>query len=636
MAIGVGATTCSVAVGSSSLTVAKPACTVAGDVLVAMFARNNSSGIPIETAEFSNTSFGHAFIYKAAGQDLDLYVRIVGSCDPCCYTFTVRAGSLLSSVVILDRLTCAAFDWDENHGVPVAYSSDASQASCYPTTCCIPYNACKVCGDPCTARNYVAYVGYSGGGGVGVPCPTPSDNSCYTNRGRLSTSFFGVWLVDNFKTLTGVTCEDACCFSVNACINGHMKPTSFLIRETDPCICICLSCCTPVVESFTSSFGCCTCCLTITYPCCIDACDLLILVVTRCSCSQGIALGCGTGCSGWALADRHEAALAFPRDIDILWKTANGTEDGTCVTFCAGGGSDRYVMQMLRVTGAALQAPGCLGVTEAVVINPSAPCTLIGLSEPNLVITGLGVFGEITATFLRGHVSPIGFCLINRTEGGGTNSTKVVSMIAQKGYQHTNSNAPPWLICNCLSTTAWTIGIAPSGTDSGCEPLKLTELCVFNYRGITGTASAKDICFILCVLEWREKIETGAIVLGVGLYENIAFSLNFADINIKLTAILPPNHGEHPLIVDACCNAIVHLPDFVDIEEAAIAFNQIGIAKDKVSISLPLPAGIRTYEGVIESVALITPPGTVFRQLILNFQVAWNPSFPTLRVWNDE
>jgi len=260
MALGVAATTQAFADNSDVITVSKPCGTVAGDVLVAWFSRNNSAGLPITTGEFTNTSFGFAFAYKAGFSDLDMYVRVAGCCEPCCYTFTTRSFSLKRVTVILDRLTCAAHDWDENTGIPVAYSSDPSNFSTYCSVCATPYDADVVCGDVGSCRNYIAWVGFSGGAGLNSVITTNSNCCCYTARHQNTAAFFGVWQVSNYKVLCcPTTSEDPGCFTINTtafCTQGvYLKPTTFLVREIDACVCRCLSCCTPVVVSFTNSSG---------------------------------------------------------------------------------------------------------------------------------------------------------------------------------------------------------------------------------------------------------------------------------------------------------------------------------------------------------------------------------------------
>jgi hypothetical protein len=174
----------------------------------------------------------------------------------------------------------------------------------------------------------------------------------------------------------------------------------------------------------------------------------------------------------------------------------------------------------------------------------------------------------------------------------------------------------------------------PSLTPGDGVDCPLVYLCVDNYLAFGGEEGDPtiNICLCLCITEWREKIETKAIVLGVGLYENIAFPLNYTIFNITLKGIIP-NHGHsaHPIT-----SGVPHFPDAVDLEEAALLFNKVGVAEEKVRLELPLPAGRRSYEGVIKQIAIITPPGANYQEFTMQFQCAWNASVPQLRGWNNE
>ncbi len=168
------------------------------------------------------------------------------------------------------------------------------------------------------------------------------------------------------------------------------------------------------------------------------------------------------------------------------------------------------------------------------------------------------------------------------------------------------------------------------------DPPILVRLCIDQYKGLFGTDTPLDICFNLCIKEWKERIKTSAISVGVGLYKNLTFSLNKAEIRVSIQGILPPiPHQKHPLTAEQAAN---HFPDATDLEEAALLFNPRGAGSqgNKVRLELPLPSGVRLYEGVIEQLTLINIPGTDRGTFNLEFGVSWNPSFPVLRAWNDE
>jgi len=272
---------------------------------------------------------------------------------------------------------------------------------------------------------------------------------------------------------------------------------------------------------------------------------------------------------------------------------------------------------------------------------PQPPLATVGTCccTDYLIITGLGIFGTFQpAFFAAGFVSPIGMCLISRVEGGGTCSSKIVSMIASKGYKSKTSQPPPWLICNSRFHTAWTLGLRFTPPFIP-DPPTLVELCIDNYSGFFGGVAGLDICLILCVTEWREKIETGAIVYGVPFQESLAFAMNMVRFKVQLKGYFPPGvtHEAHPVT-----DGVPHFPDAVDLEEAALMFNGEGFGgsgvsrKDRARLDLPLPSGVRSYEGVIESVAIINHPGSDLQEFVLQFAVDWSPSFPALRAWNDE
>ncbi len=188
----------------------------------------------------------------------------------------------------------------------------------------------------------------------------------------------------------------------------------------------------------------------------------------------------------------------------------------------------------------------------------------------------------------------------------------------------------------CCSWNVFTFNTCVNIADVPCPALPvpvIVKLGVCNYKPLgCPCAAGINICFDLPITEWREKIETGGVVIGVGLYNNIAFPLNYVRMNITVRGIISDvGHEPHPLVT-----GVTHHPDIIDLEEAAILFNKIGIADQKAKLVLPLPAGNRTYEGVIESIAIISPPGTTKNEYILKFQAAWNPSIPGLRAWNDE
>ncbi len=137
------------------------------------------------------------------------------------------------------------------------------------------------------------------------------------------------------------------------------------------------------------------------------------------------------------------------------------------------------------------------------------------------------------------------------------------------------------------------------------------------------------ICLELCVLEWRLKINTNAIMLNVPDFQNLPLPLNYAKMQMILKGVAARQHEIHPLV-----SGVDHTPDIIDLEEAALVFNK-DVPTLLTELKLELTSGFtRTYNGIITKMIVVDNPGTDRYDFIMTFGVAWNVSNPALREWN--
>ncbi len=159
------------------------------------------------------------------------------------------------------------------------------------------------------------------------------------------------------------------------------------------------------------------------------------------------------------------------------------------------------------------------------------------------------------------------------------------------------------------------------------NPGQLGLACT-TYTPIFGGV-AIAICLELCVTEWRLKINTNAIMLNVPDFQNLPLPLNYAKVDMTLRGIAARHHTVHPLTSE-----VDHVPDIIDLEEAAMLFNK-DVPTLLTEIKLELASGFtRTYTGVITKMALVDNPGTDRYDFIMTFSAGWNVSNPALREWN--
>ncbi len=146
-----------------------------------------------------------------------------------------------------------------------------------------------------------------------------------------------------------------------------------------------------------------------------------------------------------------------------------------------------------------------------------------------------------------------------------------------------------------------------------------------------------DVILNLDMREWRGKVKTNAIMLNIPDFQNLPLPLNYANLEITVKGTIFRQHEPHPVTT-----AVAHVPDIIDLEEAAIRWNR-DIPETLPTLSIPLVGtaneggglGVRrVYSGIIKQLTLIDLPGTDQYDFTLVFGVAWNVSNPDLREWN--
>jgi hypothetical protein len=152
----------------------------------------------------------------------------------------------------------------------------------------------------------------------------------------------------------------------------------------------------------------------------------------------------------------------------------------------------------------------------------------------------------------------------------------------------------------------------------------------------SGGDTGNDLIFALKVSRIQKDISDGATALIFPGFENALLGYSMIRFTISITgAVLEDGqHDAHPLV-----SAAFHIPDFVDMEEAAICWNNQ--AAPGVALSL-LPSLMiehdggdwREYKGVISRMELTRREGYEQVDFNMTFLVAWSESNPGLREWN--
>lgn len=144
------------------------------------------------------------------------------------------------------------------------------------------------------------------------------------------------------------------------------------------------------------------------------------------------------------------------------------------------------------------------------------------------------------------------------------------------------------------------------------------------YIPLYGT-DTETINFQLNMTEWREKIETKAVVLNTPEFTNNPLALNYAVVTLQIKGTTTRFHAVHPVSGS-------HGPDLIDLEEAAILWNKESPGC-LATITLPLVSGDRTYRGIIQRMVLVENPGSELVDYVMTFKVAWSIGTPAFRGW---
>lgn len=171
------------------------------------------------------------------------------------------------------------------------------------------------------------------------------------------------------------------------------------------------------------------------------------------------------------------------------------------------------------------------------------------------------------------------------------------------------------------------------------SPDLAAQLCLDKaYKGFFDESDTiEDLCFTLAIESWKQTIEPTAWVLPTARFTGVALSLNNIKFLIELHGTIYAQHQVHPV-----GSGTPHIPDKIDLEEAALLFNKEGMENrarlvavfpNYSDTSSPLT---REYVGAVKDLVIVqspdqTPPGTWdFR---LTFQVIWTVSRPAFRGW---
>jgi hypothetical protein len=173
-------------------------------------------------------------------------------------------------------------------------------------------------------------------------------------------------------------------------------------------------------------------------------------------------------------------------------------------------------------------------------------------------------------------------------------------------------------------------------------PTTATRLRIPNYQTIEhgpGGTEGKDIVFALQVSRIQRDITDGAQVLAYNNFQSSLFCYSIVRMVITVSGTLiedsSATHTAHPVT-----DAIEHSPDFIDMEEAAVCWNN-GARPGVDDLDL-LPrleithdgSSYRVYRGVITKLTMVRAEGRSAVDFNLVFAVAWAEDSPTLREWS--
>ncbi len=155
-------------------------------------------------------------------------------------------------------------------------------------------------------------------------------------------------------------------------------------------------------------------------------------------------------------------------------------------------------------------------------------------------------------------------------------------------------------------------------------------------EGLLGGSSTKDLIFSLKARRIQKDIADGGQIIN--LYGRNAIPLSFSIIRFVITVdgsiVEDGTHSDHPVTT-----AEEHVPDWVDMEEAAVLWNNAATPDGNPNLTpqLEIEHGIdgafRVYKGLIRELELVRYGGKSQVDFKLLFEVAWSTSNPTLREW---
>ncbi len=163
-------------------------------------------------------------------------------------------------------------------------------------------------------------------------------------------------------------------------------------------------------------------------------------------------------------------------------------------------------------------------------------------------------------------------------------------------------------------------------------------------EGSGGTAG-KDIIFALKANRVQKNLTDGAKVLVYYGRNSNTLSFEIMKFAITVTGVLTdepgssssdplPIHANHPLTT-----AVEHVPDFIDMEEAAVLWNNATTPDGNANLmpQLEIEQGrngtFRVYKGLIREMTLTKYAGKIAADFSLMFDVVWSDETPTLREW---
>jgi hypothetical protein len=172
------------------------------------------------------------------------------------------------------------------------------------------------------------------------------------------------------------------------------------------------------------------------------------------------------------------------------------------------------------------------------------------------------------------------------------------------------------------------------------SPTRDARLRIKDYVPIPkgpGGTSGQDLILRLQATRIQKDLTDGASILSyVGYNPSDTLSYSIVQFIITVTGIVIDDvtHTAHPLTT-----GVEHVPDFIDLEEAAIAWNNqasnFATDPDKApQLEIQYDgANWRVYKGAILSMVLKRTAGHVAVDFTLQFAVAWSLDNPTLREW---